>query len=324
MNTLIKQGVSEIIKCGSNFEFVLNDNTQIVSTEYKVLQSSWNEYFVPCMTLLYNGKNAIYYAVNNLVPLSSVIETLNPINYIDIVINVMNSIIAIKDNGFINENSILPELENVYIDTQTLNVKLVSLPISAASESNGTVFENTIKSNLASEVEKNNCILSDVTKKLMEDLQNPRMDIKDILDHYVNGSGTSKMDDADIDNAYTTIDGFDYFSDSNKFYSNKPNNSNGIQLVGIAPFDNLKFEISKAEYVIGKKAEIVDGVIPNDKNVSRKHCVIHCDNNSYYITDEESLNGTYINGKRISSGRIMQLNDGDIVKLADVEFRVVM
>jgi beta-barrel assembly-enhancing protease len=54
-------------------------------------------------------------------------------------------------------------------------------------------------------------------------------------------------------------------------------------------------------------------VVINDSSVSRNHAEIFFDGSTYFITDLDSLNGTFINGTRIRGSR--ELHTSDIVKL---------
>ena len=49
-----------------------------------------------------------------------------------------------------------------------------------------------------------------------------------------------------------------------------------------------------------KKKELVDGWIPNQRMVSRIHAKIVRVDNRFFIIDEESLNVTYLNGKKLT------------------------
>ena len=57
--------------------------------------------------------------------------------------------------------------------------------------------------------------------------------------------------------------------------------------------------------------------------ISRKHCSIHIENGQCSIEDEDSSNGTYINGKRIAPHIRVPLNIGDIVRMANSDFQLV-
>mgnify|MGYP004440943043 CR=1 FL=1 len=87
-------------------------------------------------------------------------------------------------------------------------------------------------------------------------------------------------------------------------------------------YPNVLFLIDKDEYIIGKKNELVDGWIPNQRMVSRIHAKIVRVNNRFFIIDEESLNGTYLNGKKLTKKYIKRLKIGDRIRFANVEFEV--
>ena len=76
MNILKEKGILAEMSCGSNFAYVLSDNTDFLSTEYKVLQSQTNSCFVNCMKMLYNGKIQLFYLSKALKPFSSLLPSL--------------------------------------------------------------------------------------------------------------------------------------------------------------------------------------------------------------------------------------------------------
>ena len=55
----------------------------------------------------------------------------------------------------------------------------------------------------------------------------------------------------------------------------------------------------KENIVIGRKKEVCHLVVDYDMSISSKHCEIRMYNNRFFIRDLQSLNGTFVNGKRI-------------------------
>ena len=52
--------------------------------------------------------------------------------------------------------------------------------------------------------------------------------------------------------------------------------------------------------------------------ISREHFRMYYEKGNYYIEDINSVNGTRINGSRITGkGRVL-LNDGDVIAVADI------
>jgi hypothetical protein len=61
-------------------------------------------------------------------------------------------------------------------------------------------------------------------------------------------------------------------------------------------------------------------IIISDSSVGRSHATIDCRDNQYWLTDLDTVNGTYLNGERISGAR--QLTHGDKIRFARFEFAV--
>lgn len=79
-------------------------------------------------------------------------------------------------------------------------------------------------------------------------------------------------------------------------------------------------EISEASFKVGRTGDKADIVITDDKDVGRHHANFYIDheNGKVAIQDAGSINGTYINGKRLDPYNPCELNNGDTVHFADV------
>jgi pSer/pThr/pTyr-binding forkhead associated (FHA) protein len=71
---------------------------------------------------------------------------------------------------------------------------------------------------------------------------------------------------------------------------------------------------------------LVAAAFASYENVSRRHATITMDDHGHAsIRDENSTNGTFVNGDRVLPGVTVRLADGDIVRLAaDVSAEVVL
>lgn len=85
---------------------------------------------------------------------------------------------------------------------------------------------------------------------------------------------------------------------------------------------SVKFVIDKDEYLIGKNEERADGVITGNPAVSRVHCKILRDNEAFYIVDIGSSNGTFLNGTRLVPSEKNRIEQGNQVRIANMEFVV--
>ena len=97
-----------------------------------------------------------------------------------------------------------------------------------------------------------------------------------------------------------------------------------LKLVTINSPVNVEIKVTKDTFVIGKNARVVDGVVSFNKMISRVHCKITKNDGKYMITDLESANGTYVNRVRQPAGLPCYIKNGDIVRLANSDFEVVI
>lgn len=89
-------------------------------------------------------------------------------------------------------------------------------------------------------------------------------------------------------------------------------------LIRKSSFDRT--DINKPVFRIGKERSYVDCFVANNNAISRIHADIITKNNSFFVKDENSTNGTYVNGNRLSPKEEVQVFDGDIITFANEEF----
>ena len=61
----------------------------------------------------------------------------------------------------------------------------------------------------------------------------------------------------------------------------------------------------------------VCNVVLYDGRCSRLHCNVHKRDRDYFIEDLGSANGTFLNGKRLTRGELVELKSGHQVRLGD-------
>ena len=93
-----------------------------------------------------------------------------------------------------------------------------------------------------------------------------------------------------------------------------------IQLIGTDGTQYYSWMLSPGKYLLGRSSEC-DFVVP-DKTVSRKHVEIEIgpDQATLFLTDLESHNGTFVNGRKLT-GRI-QIQPGDHLLFGQVQFKL--
>lgn len=79
-------------------------------------------------------------------------------------------------------------------------------------------------------------------------------------------------------------------------------------------------EILYYPFLIGKQENLTDYVLSSD-TVSRVHARIDRTENRYSLTDLNSTNGTFINGRRLETNESVELNIGDRIGIAEFVFQ---
>lgn len=78
------------------------------------------------------------------------------------------------------------------------------------------------------------------------------------------------------------------------------------------------YDLKKACTTIGRNPSLCD-VLIDETGVGRVHAEVHTTQGKYYIKDSQSLNGTFVNGKRIISNQYHELRSGDLIKIGQSE-----
>ena len=79
-------------------------------------------------------------------------------------------------------------------------------------------------------------------------------------------------------------------------------------------------EINKDIFAIGKDEVNNDFSVTDNSAVSRKHATIRHVGQDIVIEDNNSTNGTFVNGARVAKGQSAVIRDGDVITLANEEF----
>lgn len=79
--------------------------------------------------------------------------------------------------------------------------------------------------------------------------------------------------------------------------------------------------ISEFPCVIGSLSEYCNIIIQNEL-ISRMHICIYREENEYYIEDMNSTNGTFLNDRQILPQQRYSLEDGDVLRLANIVYKV--
>lgn len=299
MNLLIENNYIYEILCGANFAYVLSDNGIFLPTEYKVLQNQVNSCFVKCMKMLYNGNVQLFYLTQSLKSFASMIPSLDVDRFLTIVTNLFSDIIEVKNNGFLSCQNIDISFEHIFVDPTTYKVSLVYLPITKKIYGDNSGFENEIRTGLVKLISGVSILSTSKTMQLASDLSNGSLTLEDVYNRI---KGGKRIDTVNHEKNRT--------------------GSGSLRIIAMNAPNRTELVVNKDEFVIGKKAELCDGVVGFNKMISRVHCKIIKRGSQFSIVDLQSANGTYVNKVRLQPNQPQLIKNGDVIRLANSDFQV--
>ncbi len=336
-------GVEE--KKGINYmAYTLIDQGLFYEPGYKVARTQNKKGFIPCNYLNFNGYVRIMFNLEEKKTLTSVIKTLSPNAFVTIVLNIIDFILDIKNYGFINIESVDLQPDNIYIDMSKLKPYFIYLPIKVhSSVESYQAMENYFRDSIAYVINTNSNLQGEITNNLIQELSNSMYSLGQIRDDISELMGISdeeeekEVDEEGVEESEKVSeklsDKLRRMRTERKKKSRTEEEIMGttvlvesfnpqISLLGVNSPSKVEYVIDKREYVIGHKKDMVDGYIDFNSSVSRRHCKIVNKLDKNYLTDLNSANGTWINGKKIKSDTEIEIRPGDKIKLSNSEFVV--
>ena len=305
MNPLIESGVLTEKQSGINFMYILNDSKDFLITEYKVLQSQRDMNFVSCMKLLHNGKYALYYEVNSYRTLQDLLPSLDSNSFMNIVSNLLRTVIEVKNNGFLSCKNIDLSFNKIFVNGSNLKVSLVYIPIQKHAYTDYTIFETQLRTRLIEAIHQNPLLQSPSTASLERNLSDSTLTLTSLAG-YIRGGDTAAQNRGEAVQSVTTV------------------GSQKMRLIALHAPIRFELVVDKNEYIIGKKSDTVNGVISFNGAISRVHCKIIHNEFGFKIEDLGSANGTYVNRQKLTAHKAVPIKNGDIVRLANSDFQVLI
>lgn len=286
---------------GQYATFILDDATEFYMTGYKILKKQEDIGLLPCFKERYNGQIKLLYPISGLLPLSYDAISWKKEDIRKNIVQIISIFKALTENGFLQPETVQPDLDFMFIDKESGRIYLIALPINAVPEPDATQkwlkgLKNTFLSMIGFCCETGDDMLTELKSKVIRDARS--------LDALCSGWDIlTKQDKSAAD--IKTVD--------NKI----------MRLVLVSPAKKFDLEVNKPEFIIGKMRGSVDGLIDLTPTVSRKHCRITYRDGRFYIQDLGSANCTYVNDVMLSPMQSpVEIKDRDHIRLAELEFKV--
>lgn len=325
--------------------YYLERNSDLSETGFKVMKSHENIGFLPCNYVFYNGKIKLIYNKGELLSLNEIISQITPDKYLEIVTNLFNLLIEIRDIGFLQYRNIIVSLDRIYVDINNYKVSIIYLPLNIMQDIDFRELERNLiellleigenYKNICSQKYSRFCELlrgNNTIEVIKQEIKNAETE-KEVIQQYIPNEdnqpkaykekerirlfGRHKKEKAKIQTEFKVrVEGGATEILENLFIPQ-------IKLRYLGGNGNLEIIISKEEFLIGKQEGSVDFALSISNAISRIHCKIVTVNDIAYIEDLKSSNGTSVNGRRLSQSERMVLKHGDKIMIANQEFAVI-
>ena len=270
---------------------IFNDPMYYDENGFRTLENQFSRGFVPCRKIAVNGIITLDYMISQYVSLYDMLPSMNPAMFRSIVTSLLDKISFFRENTCLKcENSYL-SIDRVFVDVSRYEAYLVYLPLKADDEEDCLpYFEKKMKDNII---------------KIYSAYQNVQDSANAGLIAQLSGAAAYPPVTAPV--APQTVSS-----------SAEPPVGTGFVLCSRGATPDI--EINKDEFVIGKSRQRADGAVIGSNLVSRVHCKAVIRNGECSIVDLNSLNGTFINGNKLTPGAEYRIADGAVLSVADVQF----
>lgn len=286
--------------------FLFQDDDPFLEIGCRILEQEHVDQMLPYKRKQQNGKEKLTFCADdkNVVLLMDVISCFEESTLIDLIYEMIYLNKKIEENGFLKKECIWYKYDNIYFDRENNRVRVAILPISGELRYADGInwyghFEETMIS-VASYLPDDK---SEQIGRLVYMLKSGRITEEEALEEIEQwGCSVSEILAGRLIIEQDTV----------------------LKLLYSGKGGRLEFIVNDEDFLIGRNAEIVGGAIPEriSKAVSRKHCLITKMNNKYFVQDLKSVNHTLLNGIMIPPYELMELENNDILSVADIEFRV--
>ncbi len=294
----------EEMDCGTNIAYLLKDNSQFLTTEYKVLQSQTGGCFLRSMKMFYNGRIQLYYITNGYKTFLSMSPVISGDRFPLVVGNLLDAVEEVRNNGFLSVCRLDIRFDRIYLEPSTYKIRLVYLPIEHSLHGDSQIFESRLRSDLIHLIDGRADKTLPELMKLISDLADASLSLNDICVRLRGGIVSRQM--------------------SEEGAVSRKQEKISMYIIAMNAPVRIELKINKSPYVIGKKVSEVDGAVTFSRMISRRHCMVSQNGNEFTVTDLRSANGTFLNRERLMPERPYTVRNGDIVRMANTDFQVII
>lgn len=298
----------KLLESQTHISFVLEDNERVSSLGMKMLGQMEGKNLIKSALINCDGKDKFICNVEGMASLADSPEHMTEDNKINVIHTLAELSHTLDDNSFLEKEMILLDEKQVYFSPREGTFHFVTLPVlNDKSGGNKRVW-----------LEQFYGLLSKLVLAGKEYTAGNLIELKQKLEEL----GKTENGDADIQLVdYIAL--YDAVADlfSHAVVTHSANSKKEMKLVYSGEYGDFALFVLKENFVIGK-ADDCDGRIPFNGAISRKHGMIEIQNGAFFYTDLGSSNHSYINGSLLIPQQKVQIQNGDELRLADMDFKI--
>ena len=289
--------------------FSIPERRQFSNIEYKVLQNQNESRLLRCSQVTLNGCLQLLYNVQQMQPVSGVLTGLSTRQFYRMLEEVILLYSRVKKNGFLDQEHLVFDQDCIYLSMEPFQVSMLYLPVESVELAKSEVVDGTMIGFLQSLTYAYGHETDAGISKLAQQLDSAGMKLEMIVKNLQEGC----YEDLSEAQRRREQEELEHRNRKQEYFKN-------IRLVLKNSSPEWSIPITKEEFVIGKKASVVDGVIPNHPTVSRIHCKIVNKENQFYVVDLGSANGTLVNGTSCPANIPVPIRHGDQIMISNLIF----
>lgn len=296
------------VPIGVNTSYILKNENMFYDIGFHVMKNQKIGSLLPCRKIRYNGKIKLVYLTEDKFSFQRFLAETEVENIYMVIHNLFHAIEEIQNNGFLNIVCIDSSLSKIFVESNTLAVKLVYIPLNITITGyHKNMLVNNVRSRLVKELQTNRWAFHPKIQDITNILMNGTLGLSDlvrVLADMMSSAGISVMQQP----SPTGTQGY--------------LNHVASQITLCSTDNKHSFHINKDDYSIGKNPDKVDGVIIDNPIVSRIHCRILRRGSRYFIMDAGSANGTFVDNRRLMPNEEAEISAYSKIRIANMEFIV--
>ncbi len=313
MNAILNNYHITEFEDGKNLSFFIDQEGTFSITDYKVLRGQIRSGLARCEKVLYNGKIKLLYLTEGGTPLEMLLSRMDERMFTVILADIMSVVINISENGFLEMQKLLLDSRYIFVDENTMKVKMIYIPVDSR-EFHSSIQNGQILTLILGFIRTCTNLSGMYVTWITELFSKEKGNLRDIYDEILNRCNVSgKLTEKEEE------------KQSEKTEEKKTTEKKEPKILYMYSLNEpvlIQFIINQRDFYIGRDPKRVDGTINGHPTVGRKHCHVVYKEGEYYLEDDASKNGTFLNDEKLTSGLMKKIPDQARIQIADVLFTI--